>query len=103
MTSKSPLTGDGHLVDWPVRLAWPVSGHVVAQSDRGERDEAVVERVQERPALLQPVEDGRRHQEEETGDEHADSRQVEQADVERLVQVAQARVEPLRTQNRTDR
>ena len=93
--AAAPLTCDSDLIDGPVGLAGSVSGDVVAESDRGERDEAVVERVQEGPALLDPAEDGRRDQEEEAGDEHADGGQVEQPDVERLVQVAQTRVQPL--------
>lgn len=53
LPTKKILTSGSNFVEWTVGLPGGVSGDVVAQSDGGERDEAVVERVQEVPVWLQ--------------------------------------------------
>lgn len=59
------LTCGSDLVDGAVGLVGRVAGDVVAEADGGERDEAVVQRVQEVPLRLQAREDRGRHQDEE--------------------------------------
>lgn len=88
-----PSSGD--LVDRPVGLVRGVPGDVVAQADRGQGDEAVVQRVQEVPVRLQGGEHRGGRQEEDADQHGAHQEQVQQADVEGLVQVAQAGVEEL--------
>ena len=70
-----------------------VTGDVVAQSDGGQGYEAVVDGIEEVPVGLEGAEDGGRRQEEEDDEEDGDRHQVEDADVERLVEVAQFGVE----------
>ena len=50
---KKILTSGSNFVDRAVGLSGGVSGNVIAQSDGSQRDEAVVERIQEVPIRLQ--------------------------------------------------
>ena len=88
-------TGGEDLVERPERLVGRVAGDVVSEADGGERDEAVVDRVEVVPVGLHGVEDGGRHEEEEDDEHDGDEEQVEHSDVERLVQVAQLGVQVL--------
>ena len=69
-----------------MRLVGAVAGDVVAQADGGQRDEAVVEGVQEVPGGLQHRVDAGRHQHEEGDQRHQHQTQVQQLNVEGLQQ-----------------
>lgn len=62
--AREEVDGGEHLVQRSVGLVRRVPGDVVAQTDRCQRHEAVVERVQVVPVGLQVREDGGRHQQE---------------------------------------
>ena len=60
------LTCGCYLVDGSVGLVGGVTGDVVAEADRCQRDETIIKRIEEIPLRFQISEHARGHQEEET-------------------------------------
>lgn len=75
----SELTSDAHLIQLPVVLVRRLSGDVIAEADRAERNEAEVEGIQEVPVVLQRREDGGWDEEEEAEGQKAEHHGVDDA------------------------
>lgn len=75
----SELTSDAHLIQLPVVLVRRLSGDVIAEADRAERNEAEVEGIQEVPVVLQRREDGGWDEEEEAEGQKAEHHGVDHA------------------------
>lgn len=73
------LTSDAHFIHLPVLLIHRLSGDVIAQADRAERNEAEVEGIQEVPVVLQRREDGSWDEKEEADGQKAEHHGVDDA------------------------
>lgn len=73
------LTSDAHFIHLPVLLIRRLSGDVISEADRAERNEAEVEGIQEVPVVLQRREDGSWDEEEEADGQNAEHHSVSNA------------------------
>lgn len=73
------LTSDAHFIHLPVLLICSLSGDVISEADRAERNEAEVEGIQEVPVVLQRREDGSWDEEEEADGQNAEHHGVDDA------------------------
>lgn len=73
------LTSDAHFIQLPVLLIRSLSGDVISEANRAERNEAEVEGIQEVPVVLQRWEDGGWDEEEEANSQNAEHRGVDDA------------------------